>query len=99
MSTTDFSGIEAQLEAANDAAKLAASHASEWKSNKAIKAGSTLAEELDTHLTNVLERLAEEKANEASRIGKQLERMRIEDEQRRLQEQIEDNAAKLKALQ
>lgn len=99
MSTSDFAGIESQLEAANSAARVAASHAAEWKESKSIKAGSTLAEELDSHLTTILERLADEKAKDAARISQQLQRMRLEDEQRRLQQQIADNESKLKALQ
>ena len=39
----DLTGIESQLEAANEAAKLAALHAAEWRENKAVKTGSTLA--------------------------------------------------------
>lgn len=96
--STDYSGIETQLEAANTAAKLAASHAMEWKANKAIKAGSSLADELDAHLTSILERLAAEKAVDADRIGKQLERMRIADRQRKLQAEIAANEERLKAL-
>lgn len=94
----DLTGIESQLEAANEAAKLAALHAAEWRENKAVKTGSTLAAELDNHLTTVLERLAAEKAADADRISKQLSRMKLEDEQRRLKQQIADNESKLRAL-
>lgn len=96
--STDLTGIESQLVAASDAAKLAAAHAAEWRDTKAIKAGSLLADTLDSHLTSILERLAAEKTAEADRIGKQLQRMRLEDEQRRLQQQIADNESKLRTL-
>lgn len=98
MSASDFTGIESQLEAATAAAKIAVSHAEEWKRDKAIKAGSSLAEELDAHLTAVLERVADEKAKDADRLTRQLERMRIADRQRQLQAEIAANEEKLRAL-
>lgn len=96
--STDLTGIENELQAANAAAKLATSHAAEWKESKAIKAGSSLAEELDAHLTALLARLEAEKAAEVGRIGKQLQRMKLEDRQRQLQAEIAANEERLKVL-
>lgn len=80
MSTTDFTSIEAQLSAANDAAKLAAEHAAAWTKDKAIVAGSDLASAVDEHLSSYLSRRADEAAAEADRIGKQVARMKLQHE-------------------